>query len=223
MVVSMEKKSNNSSGVDLSRVDHLVYASPDLDHGISRIEDLLGVRASSGGSHEGMGTRNALVSLGPNCYLEIIAPDPAQTEYFSPRPFGIDDLQSPKLMTWAAKGKNLDNLVQRTAKQGIELGEAFAMSRQLPEGQILNWTLTFPMQTEGAGLRPFFIDWGETPHPSLSAAKGAQLLELTIEHPLQEELDRDFKILGIEANTVKRSNAALMAKIEGGIGVVELR
>ena len=219
----MEKKSNNSSGIDLSRVDHLVYASPDLDHGISRIEDLLGVRASSGGSHEGMGTRNALVSLGPNCYLEIIAPDPAQTEYFSPRPFGIDDLQSPKLMIWAAKGTNLDSLVQRAAKHGIELGEAFAMSRQLPEGQILSWTLTFPMQTEGAGLLPFFIDWGETPHPSLSAAKGAQLLELTLEHPLQEELDRDFKILGIEANTVNRSNSALVAKIEGKLGIVDLR
>ncbi len=219
----MEKNSNNSSGVDLSRVDHLVYASPDLDLGISRIEELLGVRAGSGGSHEGMGTRNALVSLGPNCYLEIIAPDPAQTEYFSPRPFGIDDLQSPKLMTWAAKGTNLDSLVQRAAKHGIELGEAFAMSRQLPEGQILSWTLTFPMQTEGAGLIPFFIDWGETPHPSHGAAKGAQLLELTLEHPLQEKLDRDFKILGIEANTVKRSNAALVAKIEGEIGIVELR
>ena len=219
----MEKKSDNSSGVDLSRVDHLIYASPDLDLGINRIEELLGVRATPGGSHEGLGTHNALVSLGPNCYLEIIAPDPAQSEYFSPRPFGIDDLQSPKLMTWAAKGTNLDSLVQRAAKHGIELGEAFAMSRQLPEGQILSWTLTFPMQTERAGLIPFFIDWGETPHPSLSASKGAQLLELTLEHPLQEELDRDFKILGMEANTVNRSNSALVAKIEGKLGIVDLR
>ena len=126
-------------------------------------------------------------------------------------------------MAWAAKGTNLDSLVQRAAKQGIELGEAFAMSRQQPEGRTLSWTLTFPMQTEGAGLIPFFIDWGETPHPSLSAAKGAQLLKLSLEHPLQEELERDFKILGIEANTVKRSSAALVAKIEGKIGVVELR
>ena len=126
-------------------------------------------------------------------------------------------------MTWAAKGTNLDSLVQRAAKEGIELGETFTMSRQLPEGQTLSWTLTFPMQTKGAGLIPFFIDWGETPHPSLSAAKGARLLELTLEHPLQEELDRDFKILGIEANTVKRGSAALVAKIKGKLGVVELR
>ena len=113
----MERECDSSSGVDLSRVDHLVYASPDLDLGISRIKELLGVRAIPGGSHEGLGTRNALVSLGPNCYLEIIAPDPAQSEYFSPRPFGIDNLKSPSLMAWAAKGTNLDVLVQRAATQ----------------------------------------------------------------------------------------------------------
>jgi len=75
----------------------------------------------------------------------------------------------------------------------------------------------------GAGLIPFFIDWGETPHPSLSAAMGAQLLKLTIVHPQQEKLQRSFKILGIEANTVTGGNAALSAKIKGRMGVVELR
>jgi len=134
----VNREYDSSSGVDLSRVDHLVYASPDLNLGISRIEELLGVRATPGGSHDDLGTRNALVSLGPNCYLEIIAPDPAQSEYFSPRPFGIDDLQSPRLVAWAAKGSNLDVLVQRAAVQGIELGEVFSMSRELPEGQILS-------------------------------------------------------------------------------------
>jgi hypothetical protein len=55
----------------LPRVDHLVYATPDLDRGIDEIEKLLGVRASPGGQHQGRGTRNALVALGPTAYLEI--------------------------------------------------------------------------------------------------------------------------------------------------------
>lgn len=219
----MERECDNGSGVDLSRVDHLVYASPDLDLGISQIKELLGVSATPGGSHEGLGTRNALVSLGPNCYLEIIAPDPVQSDYFSPRIFGIDDLQSPSLVVWAAKGTNLGELVQRAATQGIKLGEIFTMSRQLPEGQILSWALTFPVLTAGAGLIPFFIDWGDTPHPSLSAPMGAQLLKLTIEHPQQKKLQRDFKALGVEANAVKGPNAALIATVEGRMGVVELR
>jgi hypothetical protein len=37
----------------ISRVDHLVYATPDLNRGIEEIEKLLGVRAMAGGQHPG--------------------------------------------------------------------------------------------------------------------------------------------------------------------------
>jgi len=80
--------SNHKQPDDLvQRVDHLVYATPDLERGIAEIKRLVGVRATPGGKHPGRGTRNAFIALGPNSFLEIVAPDPDQTPTQRSAPF----------------------------------------------------------------------------------------------------------------------------------------
>jgi hypothetical protein len=103
-------------------VDHLVYATPDLQAGIVEIERLMGVRATEGGQHPGAGTRNALVALGEASYLEIIGPDPEQETFVRPRLFGIDGLTSSRLVTWAAKAQDLDRLAVIDLGGSIRVG-----------------------------------------------------------------------------------------------------
>jgi hypothetical protein len=210
-------------GAVLSQVDHLVYATPSLQVGIDLIEKILGVKATPGGQHPGRGTRNALVALGPSAYLEIIGPDPDQPTPALPRPFGIDGLKAPRLVTWAAKSPRLESLARDAASRGIKLGEVIPGSRQRSDGVLLSWRYTDPRTVVAGGVVPFFIDWGKTPHPSSTATQGASLVGLRAEHPDPASIRRALTDLGLELPVQQGAGATLVATIKGPRGEVELR
>jgi hypothetical protein len=207
----------------MERVDHLVYSAPDLQRGIAQVEARLGVRATQGGQHPGRGTRNALIALGPATYLEIIGPDPEQPAPQAPRVFRIDELQAPQLVTWAAKAHDLEQMVRKAERQGITLGVVSAGSRQRPDGVRLAWRYTNPRTVLADGLVPFFIDWGQTPHPAQGAAPGATLVELRAEHPEPTRVQSLLARLGIALRVTSGAGPALIATIDGPRGRVELR
>src|SRR4029453_16188707 len=122
------------SGDVLARVDHLAYATPDLERGVAEIEKLLGVRATPGGQHPGRGTRNALIALGPTSYLEIIGPDPQQPQPKQPRPFGIDKLKRAGLVAWFVKANDLSRSRDEAVRLGVPYGEVMSGSRRRPDG-----------------------------------------------------------------------------------------
>jgi len=53
-------------------IDHVIWATADLDASAQRLERSHGLRAAGGGRHEGMGTHNRIVPLGGG-YLELLA------------------------------------------------------------------------------------------------------------------------------------------------------
>ena len=73
------------------------------------------------------------------------------------------------------------------------------------------------------GLVPFFIDWGETPHPAASAAAGATLISLRAEHPEPDKVQRMLGALHLELPVVKAATPSLVATIAGPRGRVDLR
>src|SRR5579863_1970383 len=90
-----------ADGETPTMLDHVLLGVRDLDEGISFMEKKSSVRAIVGGSHPGAGTRNALLSLGTERYLEIIAPDPQQNSSPSALHKGLSELASPALISWA--------------------------------------------------------------------------------------------------------------------------
>ena len=45
-------------------LDHLIFGVPMLEDGVAQQERRYGVRAQTGGRHQGLGTHNALLGLG---------------------------------------------------------------------------------------------------------------------------------------------------------------
>ena len=214
---------HESADAVLVQVDHLVYTTPDLNMGIDAIERLLGVRATAGGQHPGYGTRNALVSLGPTTYLEIIGPDLDQPKPDGPRRFGIDELKAPRLFTWVAHGADLTQVAATAARSGVNLGSVISGKRQRPDGVLLTWRYTDPNAVVGDRLVPYFIDWGNSPHPALTAAPGASLVGLRAEHPDAARIQAVVRQLGLHLDVQAGPKPSLIATIVGTKGQVELR
>jgi hypothetical protein len=209
--------------VSPSNVDHLVYATPDLELGIREVENLLGIRATAGGQHPDRGTRNAVIALGPGAYLEIVGPDPDQPPPTSPRWFGIDNLERSMLVTWAAKTGDVDRTCRVAIANGIPIGEAKSASRRRSDGVLLSWRMTEPASDTHSGVFPFFIDWGASPHPSQTSAQGAILIALRAEHPDRERVQDSLRMLGLQMPVMPNPRPALIAIVAGRHGRVELR
>jgi hypothetical protein len=177
--------------------DHILLGCADLDVGIRWIEDRTGARAKFGGNHPGRGSRNALLSLGPSHYLEIIAPDPAQPN--APDERGLKNLTTPRIIQWAVSTTDIAD-TQRTANAaGIKTMGPQPGSRARPDGSMLRW-LTLGIVSADS-LVPFFIQWESgTQHPSADAPALGTVASLEFETPEPDSLLRLLKSIAINAN-----------------------
>jgi hypothetical protein len=204
-------------------LDHIVYAVPDLDTAIADLEHRLGIRATPGGKHTGIGTHNALLSLGNEAYLEIIGPDPDQPVPPAGRSFGIDQLTGPRIATWMAKAPDIEAMVEKARACGYALRAPYPRSRNLPDGSVLHWRLATPQTPMGDGILPSLIEWQTDRHPSQTSARGCTLVSFRAEHPRPEPLQSVLEALGLALEVSRASAPALIATIETPAGRVELR
>jgi hypothetical protein len=196
-------------------IDHLVYACPDLDAAVADITRLTGVRPQDGGQHTGLGTHNALLSLGDRTYLEIIAPDPAQPGTGAQQPFGLDHLTAPALRAWAAAPADLDAAVQRARTEGLAYGDIVTGHRRTPGDGEVSWRMTTYPHDGAVAVVPFLIDWGPARHPAQTAPPGLRLAEFRILAPDPQQVIRQLRAAGIDLPVEHADRPALRAVLTG--------
>jgi len=200
-------------------LDHLILGINDLDRGVAWVEERTGVRAAWGGVHPGRGTRNALLALGPDCYLEIMAPDPAQSSlaWFTQ----LREMAEPRLITWAVHTSDLSALAQKARAAGFETDGPRDGARARPDGKNLSWKLLHLRDNRG-GLLPFFIAWDrDSVHPAWEAPKGCNLVRFVLQSPAAEELKQACQTVGVEIRVEPSEALRMIAIVASPRGDVE--
>lgn len=178
-------------------IDHLVFACADLERGMDWAERTFGVRPARGGAHPQWGTRNALLALGRERYLEILAPDPeaapagranAAGRALFGLSEGMDPSAPPRLSAWMLRTRTIDNLLAAALRAGCDLGRVAAGSRLRADGSELSWQIAAPPARVLGGTVPWLIDWGWSEHPAADLPMGVRLDWLEIAHPEPERV-----------------------------------
>ena len=180
------------------RLDHFIYAGRDLEAMRQQFERLTGVAPARGGRHPGLGTHNALASLGDDVYFELLAVDPEQRQSLEGTMGGrIDALPYPRLFAYMLRGRDLKRQKDILKRHGIE-ADLFDASRNTPDGRTLNWRLLVPHPHPLGDFVPKFIDWLDTVHPATTSTRGCTFESFELGHPDAAVLNALLKDLGAD-------------------------
>jgi hypothetical protein len=181
--------------------DHLVFAVPELQVATDALAAALGLVPQYGGEHAAdYGTCNALLSLGPRCYLEVLAPAAlAGTGALRP-PFarGVATLPEGDVITFGVATSDLPAMRARALAAGLGVRPSKANSRVTPHGHTLRWQGLYLDHEMYRGLVPFYIDWMDSMHPSATAPAGAVVEDVFVVHPQPQALRGIYAALGLD-------------------------
>ncbi|MCK8465238.1 VOC family protein [Aliiroseovarius sp. S1339] len=202
----------------LGEFDHLVVSSATLSEGVAFIEDLLGVPMTGGGDHPLMGTHNALLSLGPSAYLEVIAINPDAPDPGRARWFDLDYFTGPaRLTNWVLRVPDLVDALHRAP-------DGMGMSVELKRGAYA-WDMAIPKdgRLPFSGCAPGILCWkGAQPAPNLPD-QGLRLTALDITHPEAEALSVALApLVADDRISVHAGAPGLSAWLDTPKGLVEL-
>lgn len=207
-------------------LDHIIWGCDDLERGSRRFEALTGVSPQYGGAHASGLTHNALVKIGPRCYLEILAPT---------RPAGASDdawsrlaraaEDKPRVITYCLRSaRPLPELAQSAEGMGAPQAQVLNNGRVTPEGVKLQWQWVAPVFERFGLAFPFFIDWLDSPHPAAKVRTRGdiRLKHFAVGHPQADELQRILSQLGSPIETYAAPGCEFKVQLDTPRGTVSL-
>jgi hypothetical protein len=202
------------------QLDHVILAISNLEKGIEQLGDLCGVLPIHGGKHPQTGTENALLSMGPGAYTEVLAPQDGVE--LSPEYQPLRTVRSLTPVGWAVSTRNADLTIRMLRTAGFAVSEPQAGSRQTPDGNVVRWR-TFQLTVPKIASAPFFIEWDSaTAHPSATSPAGCPLLTLELRTPHDEEMRRLLSLLALPGDVTRSETPGLAVTLEGTAGPTRL-
>src|SRR5699024_5329026 len=129
---------------------------------------------------------------------------------------------APTLQTWAIHPPAFLAKVAAANTADVDFGEVRDMSRETPDGDLLEWRLTSRSPLPAAGTQPFLSAWG-APHPPAEAPlPQLELLDCAIETPEVDATRSALEVLGAgDTRVVEGPEPRLRARMRGPGGVLE--
>ncbi|NHA68565.1 VOC family protein [Phycicoccus flavus] len=177
------------------RVDHVVYAAEhDGVHATAeRLAKLIGVEPVDGGVHPRFGTRNVILPLAHERYVEVV--EVLEHPAADKAPFGqVVRARSEAGGGWLGWVVCVDDLAEQEQRLGRQ---AVQGNRHRPDGVELRWRQIGIKGLQADPQLPFFIAWEDgLPHPSDDASTEVTIRSLTI----AGDPDRVREWLGLPAD-----------------------
>lgn len=204
-------------------LDHIMWGCDDLELGSRRFAALTGVTPRYGGAHASGLTHNALVRIGPQSYLEILAPTGPPTAAEDTWSRLARTAHEPRILTYCMRSSRpLAELAQIAEAMGAPKAQVLGNGRITPEGVELNWRWLAPTFAQFGLAFPFFIDWRDSPHPSASAPGPITLKRFAVGHPQASELQQILSKLGAPVDTYTATAAEFRLQLDTPLGTVSL-
>lgn len=159
-------------------VDHLVFAAgpAGLKAEVERLGDLLGAQFKDGGFHPRFGTRNHILPLADDRYLEVVEvlEHPAADKALFGQAVRARTEMGGGWLGWVVSVADISPYEQRLGRSAV------AGSRHFPDGRLLEWKQVGIKGLMTDPQLPYFLQW-ESEHSVLPSALPGEIDVLTLD------------------------------------------